>query len=129
MRNALPCITASVSKTTKPATLSTSPTPCVMLFTSSSASFRIGLSRAIFVLQLYSSRSQRNKQSYLWIAFIHRKMCGGTDAALKLGRDNREVFVRRKLQPPQCGIAFDFVAAIPLLRDGRLWEGRRPAGS
>src|SRR5271154_4990781 len=111
MRSALPWIIASVSNTTKPAMLSTSPTPCVMLFSSSSASLRIGFSRAIFVLRLYSSRSQRNKQSYLWIAFIHRKMCGGTDAALKLGRDNAEVLVGRGLQTPQCGIAFDFVAA------------------
>src|SRR5271163_1564596 len=105
MRNALPCITASVSNTTKPAMLSTSPTPCVMLFTSSSASLRIVFARAMFVLQLYSSRSQRNKQSYLWIAFIHRKLRRGIDAAPKLGCDNQEVFVRRKLQPPHCGIA------------------------
>src|SRR5580658_4144594 len=97
MRDALPCITASVNNTAKPAMLSTSPTPCVMLFASSTASLRIEFSPAIFVPDFFCSRQPRNKQSYLWMAFPHRKTHGSNNAMTK-----RRCFSRAACGSPLC---------------------------
>jgi hypothetical protein len=77
------------------------PTPCVMLFTSSSASFRTGLSRAMFVLHLYCLLSNRNKQSYIWMHFIRWKR-----------RDRSDAMRKRKCFYPQRAAGCHAVSAV-----------------